>query len=606
MAHPVTPDTRKSSVNVPFPPTFLSSILREAALQIPNNVFSSALYRKSLTGEQIAQALAFPNCYAARHGRKAQEMIGGQYAFKHGAKRVGAGISPWNAKSIDLCKDELWLEDLYAFEWLCHFGALKDEHAVAHGKALIERWIAECPVGRAVAWRPHVLGQRLINWLQFCAEPACRSDADWQLKVFQSLAEQTRHLSRLVRLPRSSEKTMSALTGLVLSAYSFSTFRKYARFGMAKLEYESHRQILADGGHVSRNVFVQFHCLREFLVLTSLLKTLNERVPDWLRDCIERMTAFAKLMRHGDGRFALFNGSDQGDGSSIDQILGQDGARVRIPYDAPQSGYYRLRRGRTNVYVDGGSATNRVAKNEGHASCLAFEFSSGRHRIFVNCGSAVFRGAEWGRLLRRSAAHTTLILNDASSSTFSAHSHLGTGREIYHANGPAYVSAKSVREKDRCFFSGSHTGYLQRFGFLHHRQLELNESGEALLGEDVLESRPKSHVNWFGRSRKAEEAALPKCVLRFHLHPDVQASLLRNGENVLLKLANGDGWIFHTQAGKMMLEESVYFGSYSENKKTQQIVVDVNIPQQEFKTFKILWSLSRLGYERDSNGAKVE
>ena len=76
--------------------------------------------------------------------------------------------------------------------------------------------------------------------------------------------------------------------------------------------------------------------------------------------------------------------------------------------------------------------------------------------------------------------------------------------------------------------------------------------------------------------------------------------MLRDGSSVLLKLSNGDGWVFQSEDGVLGLDDSVYFGCQTSMRKTQQIFIRFDIPEDGPKRQIIRWSLSRLGYERDS------
>ena len=86
--------------------------------------------------------------------------------------------------------------------------------------------------------------------------------------------------------------------------------------------------------------------------------------------------------------------------------------------------------------------------------------------------------------------------------------------------------------------------------------------------------------------------------IRFHLHPDVKASLARDGMSVLLVLGNGDGWRFRTDGGPIRIERSVYLATGGTPKRTSQIVV-----QGEAEPFgagerppnRVRWAFQRLG-----------
>ena len=49
-------------------------------------------------------------------------------------------------------------------------------------------------------------------------------------------------------------------------------------------------------------------------------------------------------------------------------------------------------------------------------------------------------------------------------------------------------------------------------------------------------------------------------VLRFHLHPTVDASLQQDGETALLRLPSGSGWRLRAEGARISLEDSIYLG----------------------------------------------
>ena len=48
--------------------------------------------------------------------------------------------------------------------------------------------------------------------------------------------------------------------------------------------------------------------------------------------------------------------------------------------------------------------------------------------------------------------------------------------------------------------------------------------------------------------------------LRFHLHPDVQASVQQDGGTVLLRLKSGSFWRLRADGARLDLEETIYLG----------------------------------------------
>ena len=249
---------------------------------------------------------------------------------------------------------------------------------------------------------------------------------------------------------------------------------------------------------------------------------------------------------------ALFNGADEGDTALIDRVLARADAKGRPPPSAPACRLSaRCRPARTLVLADTGVPARPGFDGDAHAGTLSFEMSHGRERLIVNCGAYQRSSADWRNVARATAAHSTLIVADTNSSELDAHG--GLGRR------PTHVPCERIEDGGSHWVSASHDGYQTVFGLTHARQLFLAADGEDLRGEDRL-------IGPAGRS----------FVIRFHLHPQVQASLIQDGDAALLRLPSGLGWRLRAQGAVMSLAESVYLGG-GEMRKAQQVVLDGHI-----------------------------
>ena len=75
-----------------------------------------------------------------------------------------------------------------------------------------------------------------------------------------------------------------------------------------RLGDELERQILPDGGHISRNPGALIELLLDLLPLRQAFTARNMPPPPALLNAIDRMMPMLRFFRHGDGNFALFNG----------------------------------------------------------------------------------------------------------------------------------------------------------------------------------------------------------------------------------------------------------------------------------------------------------
>lgn len=124
--------------------------------------------------------------------------------------------------------------------------------------------------------------------------------------------------------------------------------------------------------------------------------------------------------------------------------------------------------------------------------------------------------------------------------------------------GVSAVETRRVETPQGWMVEASHDGYVASFGVRHERQVTLTPQGTALIGSDRL--LPKT---------KARAAGLEFAV-RFHVHPEVRVSPSQGGD-VLLKLPNGEGWRFRSNA-PVVVEESVYLGGDT-LRRTEQLVL---------------------------------
>ena len=110
-------------------------------------------------------------------------------------------------------------------------------------------------------------------------------------------------------------------------------------------------------------------------------------MPEALLRAIDRMLPMVRLFRHGDGTLSHFNGMGVTAADHLATLLTYDDMRSQPIHHAPYSGYERLEAGRSLVVADVGACPPAAFAAEAAASCLSFEFSSGRSRIIVNCGA---------------------------------------------------------------------------------------------------------------------------------------------------------------------------------------------------------------------------
>ena len=509
-------------------------------------LYASPLYGLLLLGRRPASLTAIPPDPWPGDASRGTAILQGQFRFA--GQTLKTSGDPWHPEGAS----EGWLADVHGFGWLRDLRAVGGDGARRRARELVASWIAAHGRWSHPAWRTETLSARICAWLGqyefFCAS----ADDAFRTRFFGSLSKQVRHLSRAVPGSLSGADLILAIKGLAYAGLSLPSGEARLAKALGLLEQELPGQILADGGHIERCPSTQLHVLRHLIDIRAAVLAAGEPVPQSIQNAIDRMAPMIRFFRHADGGFALFNGGQEEEAWRIDMLLAQADARGKAPQQAPHSGFQRLQANRTLVLMDVGPPPPQGLDGTAHAGTLSFELSHGKDRIIVNCGAHSGSHPTWRDVLRATAAHSTITVDDTNSCEFLADG--GIGRR------PVAVPWRREQQDGSVWLEVSHDGYAETARIVHRRKLFLAASGEDLRGEDNLLP--------IGGTIRAHSFAL-----RFHLHPTVRASLTHDGTAVLLAPASGPGWRVRASGGAVELAESVYLGTGGEVKRTQQIVV---------------------------------
>ncbi|MEA2983827.1 MAG: hypothetical protein QOD94_81 [Alphaproteobacteria bacterium] len=489
---------------------------------------------------------------------RAAEIYAGRFAFA-GKVVICDGRSPF---TIVPPSDE-WAVGLLGFGWLRHLRAADSGITRANARALVDEWITLQGSWHATAWRPDILSRRILSWL--CQSPLLLNEADVRFyrRFIRSLGRQVRTLRRTAHNARDGVPKLQALIALNYASLCIAGQARHLKTSARRLVDELGRQILPDGGHISRNPDALIELLLDLLPLRQAFSSRNVAPPPALLNAIDRMMPMLRFFRHGDGNFAHFNGMGATPPDLLATVLAYDDARGAPLSAAPHSGYQRIEAAGTVLLMDTGRPPPIALSQEAHAGCLSFELSSKVQRIVINCGIPATSRETWRQVARATAAHSTVTFNDTSSCRF-----LETGAlKQLMFGAPIIGGLKKVRvarddRPDSVLLQASHDGYADRFHVIHHRLLMLMSDGHRLDGEDTFEFAKRSP------DRGSDEFAV-----RFHLHPSVKANRRTDGHSVMLLMPDRKVWTFNAFEDQVEIEESVYLAGADGPRRTAQIVI---------------------------------
>lgn len=449
-----------------------------------------------------------------------------------------------------------------AFGWLDDLAAVGD----AEARALAQTWACDWMrrFGRGAGWRAEVVGARMLRWLgqgRFLT----RGLEDEELAhMGRVLGRQLLFLARRWQRAPAGLPRLRALAALAEGAAGVSGFERHRPDALAALAAHCDAVVDAEGGIASRSPV-------ELLDILALLNRVCRQVspadpilPPAIDAARQRIAPVLRALRHADGRLARFHGGGRGAGGALDAALAESGSRTR--HQGLAMGYARLAAGRSTVIMDAAPPPRGLPN--AHAATLAFELTSGRRPVIVNCGSGAGYGAEWARAARATASQSVLGLDGFSSAR------LGPGGDERLSEAPATVPGESALTATSHRMGAAHDGWQRTHGLMYARTLDLTLDGRALTGEELLIALDATDQATFARAR-ADTGGAVAFSIRFHLHPEAEPQLAPDGSAVTITLRSGEIWELRQDgAENISLRASVWLEpGRAVPRATQQVVL---------------------------------
>ncbi len=383
-----------------------------------------------------------------------------------------------------------------------------------------------------------------------------------------SIVRQARHLSRSLPGQLTGLPLLRAIKGLIYCGLTLEGREDYLEQGLNLLDQQIDKHILTDGGFITRNPEDLHQVVRLLIDVRSALRQGGYPAIEKIQHGLDRAVPALRFFRHGDGKFSLFHHCQEGDDNALKQTVMQAGSRARTLNSLPHTGYERIAMGRSLLIADVGKPAGWPHDQRAHIAPLSFEFSHGRERVFVNCGTHP-TSADWQDALRSTPAHNTLIIDDRNMCDV----HLDGS--ITHR--PKTIVVDRDDKKETCLVDACHDGYVPVNGITHRRRFYMSDKGFDFRGEDNL-------------TCSLGLATAHDIAIRFHLHPKVMVSLIKGGAEALVRLGNGMGWRFTIVGGTLALENSIYLGEGIRPRKTKQLVIRGTM-DSDHRQFK--WALQK-------------
>ncbi len=535
----------------------------------------------SYPGTQAEQLLLAPQELRTADPSFATEVYNGHFGLAGKLAELGSS-SPFEIRP----PSANWARELYGFGWLRHLRAADSELSREQAKVLVHDFIRLQRQIHGLAWQPEIVARRVISWLSNSVLILDAGEPEAYESFLKALTAQLRYLSAGYRDTPDGVHRLLALTALLYAGLCIADQQAVVDRYTKPFCRELDRQILPDGGHISRNPEALVELLLDLLPLRQCFVARDRAPPKELTDAVDRIMPMLRFFRLGDGAMARFNGAGPTPTDALATVRAYDdieGAPVR---SAANSGYARVEAGSTLIICDLGPPPVTSLTTTAHAGFLSFEISSGTAPIVINCGAPTPEHDEWRLFARTTPAHSTLSLEEDSLAEFSLPSNGEEPAVDTTLSGPLNPQGAFSDQGDNLRIKGSHDGYMGRYGVSHSRQMLVAPSGNLISGEDKLTTR----------GLKSPEGLIAgSYAIRFHLHPSVKAQVMGDGKSAMLILKSGETWRLSSNAPETDVEESVLLADPRGPQPTSQVILHGMMG--EAREVRIVWNLEKTGEE---------
>ena len=496
-------------------------------------------------------------------------ILAGRLRLAGAELEIGPGGDPWDRPS----PTRRFAVELHRFAFAPHLIAC-GEAGAREALRLFLDWRRLFHRPNAFAWGADVLELRVFNLAAGARRMGAVASEVEAAELTGSLLHQAQVLLSLAGEPaRAAER--ASVAAIAAGALTGTPAERLLDRAQARLSAALGEAVLPDGGHRTRAPEAALELLFNLLTLDDLLLQRGQEASAAMVSAMDRLAAALRFQTLSDGRLASFHGGEAVGRERVAAALNEDAFDIPAPGHAPHSAYHRLDGPKLHLLVDCGPPAAAAWSVTACAQPAAFELTATDDRLF--CGGGWSPDAAGPQALRLAGAGSTVQVGGGSAGRpLTGFLARALGPRL--VGGAVQVIARREENEAGVWLEVSHDGWTPDFGLAHDRRLFVDRTADEMRGEDVLTP---------AIGKVGPRGSTSFCI-RFHVFPEVEASLALDRRSILLRGSSGRGWWFRNDAAQVALEPSVCFlGGLP--RRTVQIVLRGDVGQEGAR---VRWKLT--------------
>jgi uncharacterized heparinase superfamily protein len=458
-------------------------------------------------------------------------------------------------------------EKLNNFFW---FFSLDLKSSKKTTQTVIKNWISNNTKYQKSTWEFDLTAKRIISWLSNHQLTYEGGDQEYRTNFDHMIQKQTNHLLNEIKNPKELENKMIGCAAIILTGLAYKNERQYLTYGLNLLKNIIKFSIDNQGFTKSRNIRQLIFYLKYFIIIREWFKESQSLIPEYIDETIYYLGSSYAFIWQNVKQDIFFNGNYSSDNYEFDQYLKRFGYNFKNQINE-LGGYVILKNKKIILAADIGSSPSKIFSNDYQAGALSFEIFSENKKLISNAGYYSDKNNKFNKLSRSTALHCALSIEDYSSCNFIKH------QKNLIVDKALKVSNKNVVfENNYWKISGSHDGYLIKFGAIYEREIEFYPEQMKFIGYDKLfRKNPSKEI---------------KFDIRFHLDPNSKVMKTQDNKSILIEL-DEEGWKFSCDNFDINIDNGLYFGNKNSYKENQNIFISgMNNEKEQI----IKWEINKL------------
>ncbi len=509
--------------------------------------------------------------------KKISKTFNNSFEYKPSPHLLSSIINYQNKKYKieDFAVDSIWqnnlnskdYEKLNNFFW---FFSLDLKSSKKITQTIIRKWISNNNKFNKKSWEFDLTSKRIISWLSNHQLTYQDSDNDYRSIFDHMIQKQTNHLLNEIKNSNKLENKMIGCSAIILTGLAYKNEKVYLEIGLNLLKNIIKSSIDNQGFPKSRSIKQLIFYLKYFILIREWFKESQSNIPEYIDETIFYLGSSYAFVWQNIKQDIFFNGNYLSNNSEFDQYLKRFGYNFKNEVKE-LAGYSILKNKKIILAVDIGSNPIKNFSNDYQAGALSFEIFSNDKKLISNAGYFPDKKNKLNKLSKSSGLHSTLIIEDYSSCNF-----IKKDLNFIIDNGLKVSQKNIVFERNYWKISGTHDGYLQKFGTNHAREIEFYPEQIKFIGYDkLLRKNPNKKI---------------KFDIRFHLDPSTKVMKTQNTRSIFIQL-NEEGWKFSCDNFDINIDNGLYFGNKNSYRENQNICISgINNENEQI----IKWEIRKL------------